>query len=205
MTRKLLMTIAVLIAVIPFLGIPSAVQTIITTSLALFSAVTLYFSRKPRMRQNNTSVVSSPYMPSVQAAPLHEVDVMHDHAAHVIVNSSGKESAGQAEEKARAEGLHPLVHDLPVHPIAPRARRKKVAPADEAAHSIAVVEDAPLPFHEAPSLPLGVSAVARPLRARRPKIEKSILAEEAPIRPADTVIPARELALEHTVLYHSEH
>jgi hypothetical protein len=198
MTRKLLIAAALLIALVPFLGFSYSVQVILTTTLALFSAVTLFFSRKPRMRSSssggaNNPTESAPYMPHVQKE-----------SAPSIYSGDGATASPRslAVHHEEVDVAHHISSDLPTHPIAPRPRRRKAAPVvlpDLAAQPVATPEDS---HAEAPRGE-GLSEVSRipSPRPRRARPIKSMIADEDPIRPADAVIPASELAREHADFY----
>lgn len=214
MTRKLLIAIALLIALTPFLGISYSTQVIVTTALALFSAITLFFSRKPRMRAvpaitTTAGDITSPFSTQdfavTQTQPpfsdsVQEMSVLHDTTEHSTPISRGSTA-----------DVGVMVAELPTHPIAPRPRRRKVtAPTPdmvyesghEAVHGSSH-EQVVISHQSSTSSfePVRLNFPANPARVRRTPRAKSILADEEPIRPADAVIPAMELAREHAGVY----
>lgn len=77
MARKILIIFALIIAIFPYLGFSETVDNSITTVLSLFIAITLLFSRRPRMIKNSQPEdlpknMPSPFIPKMHIEPTHK-------------------------------------------------------------------------------------------------------------------------------------
>lgn len=179
MARKLLIIIALIIAVFPFLGFSETADIAVTTTLSALMAAMLLFSRRPRTQQIKQSPTSPQDVPSPFVPVMQEIPVAHREEEEV------KPTFINAEPIVLPEVREETFVAIP--PAVPLAQRKRTRPQQES-RPLPPVETAPTPV---------APVVEQPVRRTRRPASRTILAHEDQVQPADIPVPAHVQAHAH--------
>lgn len=157
MARKLLIAIALIIAAFPYFGFTHTTDTYVTTTLGLFMAAVLLFSKRPKMIPQQKPTVYPESKPSPFALPMHELPVVHP----------------------KEEAFSPII-------AAPTPSQYAIpSPIEAPAHKRARVAPAILPKVEETPVAAPIDAHPAPVRRVRKPISRMTLSEEDQVQPAD--------------------
>jgi hypothetical protein len=137
MLRRILMVLSVLVALIPYLGIPRAIDAYIYSSIGMVMFLLLLFTKRSRKKQGTqgqrTPIVSTEGQP---VTPRHIAEtevarplaVAHEHTeTHPSIDITPRASV-EKEDTAHPEQPHPMEH-------APTRRRSRKASLEHPATS----------------------------------------------------------------------
>lgn len=179
MARKILIIIALIIAIFPFLGFSETADITVTTTLSALMAAMLLFSRRPRMQQTKQSQPLPKDVPSPFTPVMQEIPVAH-----------------REEEEVQPTFVHteqpvvPQVQEttfVAIPPTVPLPMRKRARPLHEAK-----------PLQQTENVQNAIPHVPeQPVRRQRRPVSRTILAQEDQVHPADIPVPAHVQANAH--------
>ncbi len=176
MARKILIIFAFIIAIFPFLGFTETTDITVTTIFSLLIAITLLFSRRPKMIPNTALENKTGDMPSPFVQKMQPVQISHpeEKTIHPIptnnIEINGIEFPSSNPIKPISTPSIPF--DIPALP------RKKI----HVSH-IAKVEEGGVETSSSTIPP--ISEVQPPARKPRRVSPKVLLAYEEQVQPAD--------------------
>ncbi len=173
MARKILIAVALIIAVFPYLGFSEVVDVAVSTTLGFLMAAVLLLSRKPKTRDLSSSDDLPAHRTDDTSAPSQDLPIAH------------------AEESA-IEHRMPIVHEeMRRDSSAQRNTVSQVAQSTLSTNSEIVVKKPKLskrPSEE--KIPEIADGIILPTRKSRKHAPKVVLAYEEQVHPADVPIPA---------------
>jgi hypothetical protein len=180
MARKILIAVALIIAVFPYLGFSEAVDVSMSTVLGLLMAAVLLLSRKPKTRGISHDDDSAPKESPQQNIVSHELSIAH-------------------AQESMSEHRTPLVHEKE-HVASPAPLR----PEQSGMYDVHTVRQDPVVRKPKMSkriqeekIPEIADGIVLPTRRNRKHNPHVVLAYEEQVHPADVPIPAEVQATMH--------